>query len=179
MREIVLGTLEDLRIPYFITGSDALTLLGPGRATVDTDVVVRLEPDAYEHNLRPALEVRGVYVAALLTQAGRAVGQASLGPGWVDLIMPADDAWTRACFERKVRLFDASLGAEVWVISPEDLVIAKLRWDPRPGGRQFEDAVRLIRALPLDIERLHDSAKLTGTAEPLNAALDEAGHATE
>jgi hypothetical protein len=179
VREIVLGTLEEQRIPYFITGSDALTLLGPGRSTVDTDVVIRLDPDGYELRLRPALEVRGAYVAALLTQPGRAVGQASLGPGWVDLIMPAEDAWTRACFERRVRLFDPSLGAEVWVISPEDLVIAKLRWDPRRGGRQFEDAVRLIHALSLDVDLLHAAATLTGTTESLNDALEAATHATE
>jgi len=141
--------------------------------------VLRLDLDGYEFRLRPALEARGAYVAALLTQPGRAVGQASLGPGWVDLIMPAEDAWTRACFERRVRLLDSSLGAEVWVISPEDLVIAKLGWDPRRGGRQFEDAVRLIRALPLDVERLHAAAALTGTTNPLIDALGAAGNAPE
>lgn len=177
IREIVLAALEELGIPYFITGSDALTLLGTGRSTADMDVVVQLEPDVYERVLRPRLEEQGAYVADALRQPDRAVGQASVGPAWVDIIMPADSAWKRSCFERRLRLFDAALGAEVWVISAEDLVIAKLLWDPDVAGRQFEDVVGLLRDVDMDTAYLIAAASLTSVSERLESALEKAGRA--
>ncbi|HYN70112.1 MAG TPA: hypothetical protein VEX41_07875 [Candidatus Eisenbacteria bacterium] len=175
IREIVLVSLEALGIPYFITGSDALILLGTGRSTADMDVVVELEPDGYDRLLRPRLEAAGAYVADLLRQKDRAVGQASLGPAWVDIIMPADSPWGRACFERRLRLFDQGLGAAVWVISPEDLVIAKLLWDPDRAGRQFEDVVGLLRDVEVDIAYLTAAAGQSGVPGQFERALEKAG----
>lgn len=179
IREVVLAAIEALGVPYFITGSDAMTFYGTGRSTADTDVVVQLDPNAYERQLRPLLEEQGAYVADGLRQVDRSVGQASLGPAWVDIIMPDDSTWTRSCFDRRLRLFDGALGGDAWVISPEDLVIAKLLWDPDLAGRQFEDIVRLLRDLELDGEYLERAAGWTGSVERLGVARKKAGRAPE
>jgi hypothetical protein len=177
VRTVVLEALEELAIAYYVTGSDALTFFGPGRQTVDTDIVVDLAAADYGSRLGPVLRERGVYVAdPVAVEGGSVMGQASLGASWVDLVMPPASHWRDACFARRVRLSDPAMGGPIWVISPEDLVIAKLLW-ARDGQsrRQVEDVVGLLREVNLDHAYLDAAAREFGLAVDLAGARDAAG----
>lgn len=175
-RSLVLGTLEQLGLPYWVTGSDALALTGYARSTVDTDIVVDITPVDYDARLRPPLEASGLYVAELVRTGDRAMGQASGGPTWVDVILPAPGAWTSACRERRVRVHDPIIDRDIWVISPEDLVVAKLAWGAGASARQAEDATRILAASQLDLAYCRWAAVELGVARELESVL-EAAHA--
>lgn len=73
------------------------------------------------------------------------------------------------------------MGIEVWAATPEDVVLAKLRWEVMGGsGRQFEDAVTVleVKAGELDDEYLDRWAGELGVRELLDrarAAIDIPG----
>jgi hypothetical protein len=175
-RTAALDALEALDLPYWVTGSDALSLTGYARTTVDTDIVVDVVAATYEASLRPALEARGLYVAALGQVGDRVMGQASAGATWVDLILPAPGIWTASCRERRVRVPDPVIGRDIWIVSPEDLVLAKLAWARGRSARQVEDATRILAAGSLDLAYCRPMAVHLGISGALEAVV-EASHA--
>ena len=171
-RTRVIEALEALALPYWITGSDAMSLTGYASTTVDTDIVVDVTGEVYEGSLRVALEARGLDVAALLAAAGGgSMGQASAGSGWVDLILPAPGPWTTACRQRRLRVHDPVIGADTWVISAEDLVLAKLGWAGGGSARQQEDAARILASSSLDLAYCRRMAELLGVRAALEHVL--------
>lgn len=171
-RTAALDVLETLELPYWVTGSDALSLTGYARTTADTDIVVDVAVETYETSLRPALEARGLYVAALVQVGDRAMGQASAGATWVDLILPAPGIWTTSCRERRVRVPDPVIGRHIWIVSPEDLVLAKLAWARGGSARQVEDATRILAAGSLDLAYCRSMAAHLGVSSALEAVVE-------
>jgi hypothetical protein len=102
------------------------------------------------------------------------LGQASSGATWVDLIIPAPGPWTSACFERRVRVHDPVIARDIWVISPEDLVIAKLAWARGGSARQVEDAARILGAGGLDLGYCRWAATQLGIGGALETAVEAA-----
>jgi hypothetical protein len=69
---------------------------------------------------------------------------------------------------------------DVCVVSPEDIVLLKLRWFQETGGtseRQWNDVlgVLAVQGQALDFDYLTDSAKELGLEELLDRAIAEAG----
>lgn len=121
--------LDDLGIPYMLTGSMAVNYYAVPRMTRDIDVVVELsagdadrlcdafrgdfyvEPDA----VRRAVAERGMF---------NLIHGASVIK--VDFVVRKESAYRREEFERRrrVRVDDQALA----VVAPEDLIISKLDW---------------------------------------------------
>jgi hypothetical protein len=73
-----------------------------------------------------------------LTWGKRVVGQTRSGrPLKVELFEMFDDPFVLSEFGRKQRVRSGQLGREVWLPTPEDLIVQKLRW-ARP--KDLEDA---------------------------------------
>jgi hypothetical protein len=71
----VIERLDGAAIGCFVTGSEAMAIHGLGyRATNDIDLVIRLDPEAYEARLRPAFE------PAYLVTSRSASGSAGSAP---------------------------------------------------------------------------------------------------
>lgn len=83
--------------------------------------------------------------------------------GKVDVfIVPGDDAFTRSRIARRARA--EVLGVPCWVASPEDVVLAKLRWRLESRSEvQWRDCAEIAATQPLDRSYLAD----------LLAAIDE------
>ena len=66
--------------------------------------------------------------------------------------MLGEDAFDRSRFDRRLR--EQVLGTVTWVSSPEDTILAKLRWAVTSGGskKQFGDALRGRRDRSPDLE---------------------------
>lgn len=143
----VLDVLQQLGIDYMLTGSWASSLQGQPRSTHDLDLLVSLD----ESSIRP-------FIAAFpapdyyLSEAGmaEAIRQKSMfnlldnqTGDKVDFWMLTDDPWDAVRFSRRVGI-DID-GRSVAVSSPEDTVLAKLRWSAMSGGsqRQFNDALQV------------------------------------
>ncbi|MGH2466964.1 MAG: hypothetical protein ACRDGL_04465 [Candidatus Limnocylindrales bacterium] len=148
----VLRRLERLGVPHYLTGSEAMAFYASPRQTMDADIVVALRPQEFG---RLAAAFAGPYlVAEPIVYPERAL--ASLisveGLGKVDLILRVGDRWGDRAMARRVRMHDARLG-DVWVSSPEDLVLAKMDWSAGTSELQLRDCRDLVRLNPaLDVD---------------------------
>ena len=127
--KIVVERLEQTRVPYFISGSMAANYYTVPRMTRDIDIVLELKPahlklfienfrnDFYveEESIKEEVNRRGMFNLIHKEYAFK-----------VDFIIRKETGFQDACFQRcrEVRLEDHT----AWMISREDLVIAKLLW---------------------------------------------------
>lgn len=152
----LVAALDAAAIPYMLTGSYASSIHSIPRATRDIDIIIfpnrdqltrfieSLPPSSYHSDLQDALDsLRRRSQFNIIDYA----------TGWkIDFIIPPFDEFNVEEFERRV-LIDAD-GLRLSVVSPEDIVIAKLLWAKAgESERQIEDAATVIRvqASKLDI----------------------------
>jgi hypothetical protein len=166
----VLDRLERLGMEHYVTGSWALGVYAEPRMTRDIDIVLDIDPGAYQASIRPTFEA-DYLVNDPIDLGGRWIGGLihRREIARVDLLFGRDDAWARSAMSRRRRWPDPTLGP-VWVIAPEDLVLAKLEWSEGTAELQLRD-VRSILRLNDDLDRsyLERYAALLGIAERLEA----------
>lgn len=170
----VLKLLGELRVDYMLTGSYASNIYGRVRSTFDADIVVSLP--AVQLDRLIALLGSDFYVdATTLNEVREAGGQfnAIHRPSGlkVDFYLPRN-AHDREALRRR-RSYPL-WGIDVSVITPEDLILAKLSWAKQGGSaRQLEDAkgVYEIQKDSLDMERLKSEADNLDVRELLDGIL--------
>jgi hypothetical protein len=156
--------LDQVGIPYMLTGSFASGFHGAPRATQDIDLVI--SPNLGSLNrLLSALPEDRYYVSreAALDAYGReslfnVVDQAT---GWkIDLICRKSRLFSVAEFERRTK--EDFLGHPIYVASAEDTIIAKLEWGKlSESERQLEDAAGIVRVQGQDLDLLYVSTWVT------------------
>lgn len=168
---LAIGYLDDLAIDYMVTGSYASSLQGEPRLTHDIDLVVALtasdadklievfsDPDFYlsPDAMRDAIARRGMF-NVIHTESGYKIDF------WILTDLPFD----ASRFARK-RL-ETAWGIALRVSTPEDTILAKLRWAKDSGGseKQFTDALRVyeLQAPLLDMAYLEAWANRLDVAE--------------
>jgi hypothetical protein len=162
-------------IGFFVTGSEAMAVLGMAyRTTNDIDLVLDLDPAAYELQLRPAFEP-DYLVAPLLHVGRRWMGSAIRSRGEVykaDFMIREPDPWGADALRRAVEVEDPGLGV-VRVSTIEDLLIAKLEFaDGDLDGLQGRDIVRLLVTYSGALDEAYARRHAAGLG--VSALLDEA-----
>lgn len=157
----VIGVLQDAGIEYMITGSWASSMYGEPRATHDIDVVVSLS-SADVPNLIRSFEPPDFYlseVAVVVAIQNKSMfNLISVRDGEkVDFWLLTEDPFNQSSFARKrVEDFD---GFPLQVSTPEDTILAKLRWAQLSGGseKQFRDVLRVyeVQHVQLDVDYLN------------------------
>lgn len=171
----VVDRLDASGIPYMATGGVALLAHGEPRFTADADIVIAPDIEALDNFLRQAdsdwyvsseaardaLRERGMFNIVETTS------------GWkADFIVAPDDAFAAMAFARRRPI--SALGMTLVGISPEDLVLSKLRWaSTTDSERQIRDAfgVLAIHRADLDEEYLRSTARGLGVSETLERLL--------
>lgn len=175
-RADAVGRLEAAGIGYYVTGSEALAIHGLAyRQTNDIDLVLGLDPDAYELLLRPLFEP-DYLVNALIRVPPRHLGSAisRAQAAKADFVLRDPGRWPAAAMARRQRMDDPSLGP-VWVSTLEDVLIAKLEWSEGDlDGIQGRDAKVIAATGDLDLEYLRDQAAGLGLSGVLGAVLRDA-----
>lgn len=112
---------------------------------MNIDIVVDTDVSSYEQFIRPAFGA-SFLVNDLIDLGGRSMGGLLHKTEIVraDLIIGRSDPWARSAIERRRRLSHPTLG-EIWVITAEDLVLAKLEWSEGTSELQLRDVASLIR----------------------------------
>ncbi len=146
--EVAVRELAAAGVPYMLTGSFAAAYHGTPRATQDIDLVIhptrsqlrtlvgRFPPARYYVDESAALEA--------LDNAGQ-FNVIDTETGWkIDFIIRRARPFSRGEFERRQEV-DLD-GVPLFVVTAEDLLIAKLEW-ARMGGssRQIEDVAGILR----------------------------------
>ncbi len=155
----VVGVLDQNGIPYMITGSVASSLQGEPRATHDLDVVVEVRPsDASsliqnfaspefyldEVAILEAIETGGMFNAINLEDGDK-----------IDFWMLTNEEFDESRFRRRMEV--DVYGIRLKVSSPEDTILAKLRWSKLSGGseKSFVDALRVYEVQVAQLDRAY------------------------
>ena len=144
----LVAALEGAGVPYMLTGSYASSMYSIPRTTRDVDFVIFPDREQLTRVLQllPATSYHADMEAAL--DARRRRGQFNVidyATGWkVDFILPPFDDFHIEEFERRQPIeLD---GLRLSVVSPEDIIIAKLLW-ARAGEseQQITDVSAVVR----------------------------------
>lgn len=172
--------LGDAQIEYVVVGSTVVGWLGHSRTTIDVDIVLNPSRDQLIRLVR-ALQAEDFYIdepgaidAFTRRSMINAIDQTT---GWkIDLIMLRDDAYERSAFERRQPIETA---AGVFpILTPEDLIISKLRWAKDSGSeRQMRDVggVFDIWRTKLDHEYLRRWADASDVRDVLDGLYQRPG----
>ena len=164
--------LDRIGIDFMVTGSIASSLFGQPRSTHDIDLVVSLTvekagllldafppPDFYlsEESILGAIRNQSMF--NLLDIAGG---------DKVDFWILKNDPFDQSRFARRRRQIAGS--RQIIVSSPEDTILAKLRWSELSGGseKQFQDALHVyeVQRGTMDLQYLNQWSAQLGV-EPL------------
>lgn len=176
----VTRALDSAGIQYMATGSTASSLQGEPRSTHDIDLVVAIErkdakklltalssPDFYldEESIIDAINRQGMFNLIDVNFGDK-----------VDFWMLTNEPFDLSRFAR--RYAEEVRGMRIIVSSPEDTILAKLRWAKLSGGseKQFTDALRVyeVQGKKLDMDYLHSWAKELDIESMLQKLQEEA-----
>lgn len=170
--------LDEADVSYVVAGSLSSSLHGRPRATNDIDFVIA----PTEAQFRRLLDSLGpdYYVspdAAWAALKGRtAFNIVDLKTGWkADLYVQGTRPFSLMEFDRRWKA--GILGMEVWVLSPEDVILSKLEWARESlSERQMQDVLGVLqmRRGSLDEEYLRKWARELGVEDMLIRLLQEA-----
>jgi hypothetical protein len=178
--EKVIRVLEDEGIDYMVTGSVVSSLQGEPRSTHDIDLVVNIRPDDVKkltrafHSPEFYLDEEGIFEAI---QHKSMFNMIDVVHGdKVDFWMLTNESFDQSRFAR--RCVEQFMGIFLKVSSPEDTILAKLRWAEMSGGseKQFKDALRVyeVQFGKLDLTYLESWVKLLELVPFWNRLIKEA-----
>jgi len=142
--------LEELKIPYLVTGGMAILVWGRPRFTADIDIIIRLKSenvDKLEKALK-ALGETGYIDKEAIEEALLRRGEFNFIDGEsgikVDFWIISEDSFSLS--ELKRRIVKKILGQKIYFISPEDLILNKLKWYKQTeSNRHLEDIESIFK----------------------------------
>lgn len=179
---LVTQTLERLGILYAVGGSLASSLHGVMRSTLDVDIVadVRLE---HIQPLAAALAHEFYVDAEMIREAIARHGSFNLihyeTAFKVDIFVCKPRDFDRMQLERRQKVHLATdLSTSIYVVSPEDIVLAKLEWyrlGNQVSDRQWRDIVGVLKTRQgeLNLAYLRKWAHTLEVGDLLERALAE------
>ena len=170
----VVDRINELNIPYMITGGIAVIFLGKPRLTHDFDIVVEIKSDQIQtlvetfgrdfyisaESIRDALDHHSMFNMIHFDSGIK-----------VDFWMLRDDEFDKKRFERRQR--HTYTGREIIFSSPEDIILKKLLWFKESEiEKHREDALGILEIqLNLDLDYLKEWAKKLRVVMLLDALL--------
>ena len=171
----IIAALNDLEIAHMLVGSHASSFYGEARSTHDVDLVIDLEP-AKIPELVSRFDPERYYFSESALREGRMANLIDTHSGdKVDCFILGDDPGDRRAFSR--RSIQNIMGIEIPLASPEDTILAKLRWSELAGGlpQQQSDVREIFRHQRdrIEIEYLRNQAAEMGLTQVLAEFLRE------
>ncbi len=173
----MLDALRSLGVPHMLTGSLASNLYGIPRSTQDADFVVLITADtiaAIARNLPAGLRLDPQVSFETVTGTTRYVFEPADRKYRIELFLLSDDPHDRARFDRRCKC--TVLGRETWVPTPEDVLVAKLRWFHRSKRPKDLEDIRNVLSVQrdrLDLAYLEQWCRTHGTLELLRKTQRE------
>jgi len=173
--------LDNLKIPYAVTGGFAISVWGKPRYTADIDIIVEL----VEKNIKPLAKNllsidKDVYADedmikdALIHKSEFNFIHPDTGLK-VDFFVMADNSYNKLKLKRAV-LRDM-YGAKSYFVSPEDLVLSKLLWSKESDSWKQKEDIKTVLENPkikLDFKYIKKWAERQGTLDILEKIIKDA-----
>ncbi|MGD1855821.1 MAG: hypothetical protein ACFB2W_16395 [Leptolyngbyaceae cyanobacterium] len=166
---------SDLEILYYVTGGIASTTYGEPRFTIDLDLVINASgPNLYP--LVATLEADGFYVPGVDDAVSGRMKTLQITDQTTieraDLVIASNEAWDAVKFSRR------QLINQIYLASPEDVILNKLRWGKRSQSeKQWRDVLGVLKVqgTGLDFDYLQEWAEKLGLGDDLHRAMGAAG----
>ncbi len=176
----VLDILDQAGIQYMITGSIVSSMQGEPRSTHDVDLVIaidKLKVHELTKNFPPPdfyLDEQSIHDAITRQRMFNLID--IKGGDKVDFWLLTNEAFDQSRFSRRYK--EEFMGLVMDVSSPEDTILAKLRWAKLSGGseKQFIDALRVyeVQYKKLDMKYIEHWKKELGIESLWARLKDEA-----
>lgn len=173
--------LEELEIPYAVTGGFAVVIWGKPRYTADIDIIIEFVKKKIKFLSKKLLAIdKDVYADEdMMQEALEHHGEFNfIHPDTglkVDFFVQDNNPYNKLKIERAIlRKID---GRNIPFVSPEDLILSKLIWSEESvSQKQIEDIKSVIRnpKIKLDLKYLRNWAEKQGTMKVLKKLIKEA-----
>ena len=181
--EPVISAFDDLGLSYYIGGSIASSAYGIARSTLDVDLVLELET----FHIQPLVSrLKGEYYieSEMINEAIREKTSFNIihlkSMLKIDVFILKDQLYSKKAFERKTKdkLDDEADSINIYLCSPEDIILHKLEWFKSGGEvseRQWLDILGVIKIQfeKLDKDYLKMWAKQLGVLKLLEKSFSE------
>jgi len=175
--EKLISILETAGIPYAVCGSLSSSLHGQPRATNDADIIIAPTQDQLSKLLK-SLETSCYVSSEAAFEAMRIRSMFNVidnETGYkADLIFRKDSPHQLSEFNRRIKA--TLMGIELWILSPEDVILSKLDWAKSSGSDlQLRDVFGVIKLQwnKLDLNYLRQWAKQLGVEKTLEDVIKE------
>jgi hypothetical protein len=167
----VIDVIEREQIPYMLVGSFSSNLFGVPRSTKDLDVVVELGSRSI-HDIARHLDARFHLPPQMafesVTGTARHIIDVQGTQFKIEIFRLSGDAHDQERFRRRLQV--PWKGRLVWVPSPEDVIVMKIRWlAGLRRNKDFDDSLQVatIRRDTLDWAYMERWCQVHGTSEIL------------
>ena len=182
--DMVIECFERFGIDYCIGGSIASSAYGIARATMDVDLIAKIETKHVD-NLVKALEKNYYIDAGMITNAIQEKSSFNLihleTIIKVDVFILGDQPYDLKAFDRRqTDTLDEENTRKFYLSSPEDVILSKLQWY-HLGGRlsqqQWKDVLGVLKVQGdrLDLKYLKYWASKLNLSDLLNSSFNDAG----
>lgn len=170
----VVKKLELLKIPYVVTGGLAVSYWGLPRSTHDIDIIIEIDHSkinailkAFEKDFyisREGVEDMLEHNVSFNVIHNESQTKIDFWP------VNKKDAHKIAEFKRAQK--ENVFGKKIFMIAPEDLILAKLQWfQDSTSGRHLEDIKSILKISKVDMDYIKRWSEKQGTLEILNEII--------
>lgn len=174
----VTQALENLKIPYLVTGGIAVAAWGRVRATFDIDIVIEIEKEKISplvesfKKISPAGYADEEMVKDALREEMEFNFIDSETGLKVDFWVRKDNEFSKNEFARRIP--KEISGQEIYFISPEDLILRKLQWYKMGKiSKHLEDVESVLKISKVDLNYIKNWAKKQSTIKILEEILKQ------
>lgn len=173
---LVIDGCEAEKAAYMLTGAFAYGIYAIPRSTKDVDVVLSTTDPSIINRIISRLSGDIDFGEQIqfdtLTWGRRHVGKVRGHPQLqVELFELFEDPFVVAQFERRVKVPSTQLERSLWIPTPEDVVVQKLRWARPKDLDDARDVLAVQTPAQLDLDYIRNWCREHGNEARLDAAL--------
>jgi hypothetical protein len=173
----VLEVLESEDVPFMLVGAYSSGAYSIPRATKDVDIVLAAHAgpgfNRVINRLKPLFELDPQIGFETITGSRRHILTARQNKGiQVELFLLGDDAFMQERFRRRRKQRVPPLGREVWLPTPEDVVVQKLRWARSKDIDDVRDVLAVQTLGALDMAYIEHWCTQHGSLERLREVIE-------
>jgi hypothetical protein len=173
----VLGALESEGVPFMLVGAYSSGAYSVPRATKDVDIVLSAHTgpgfDRVIKKLDPLFTLDPQISFETITGSRRHILTSRQNKGiQVELFLLGDDAFMQERFRRRMKQLVPPLGREVWLPTPEDVVVQKMRWARSKDLDDVRDVLAVQTIAALDMNYIEHWCALHGSLNKLREVIE-------